>query len=157
VSESVARPPDCFACGNVDTPDLPVRERIIQTAHWRLAHAFNTSWPGWLVLLPTTHATALAELEPQAAAELGPLLRDVSAALDAVVGCVKTYVVLFAEAEGFGHLHFHVIPRMADQPDELQGPRIFRLLGLPPDQWVPDAEMDRIGMRVRELLPTIAR
>jgi diadenosine tetraphosphate (Ap4A) HIT family hydrolase len=157
VSEPVARPPGCFACGNVDIPELPVRERIIQTAHWRLVHAFNTSWPGWLVLLPTVHATALAELEPPAAAELGPLLRDVSAALAEIVGCVKTYVVLFAEAEGFGHLHFHVIPRPAGLPHELQGPRVFQMLGLPPDQCVAEAEMDRIGAAVRELLPTSAR
>ena len=155
MNESVARPPDCFGCRNTDTPELPVRERIIQTDHWRLAHAFNTSWPGWLVLLPTAHATALAELEPPAAVDLGPLLRDVSAALQEVVGCVKTYVVLFAEAEGFSHLHFHVIPRAAEMPHEVQGPRVFQMLGLPPDQCVAEAEMDRIGTRVREVLTAV--
>jgi diadenosine tetraphosphate (Ap4A) HIT family hydrolase len=148
---------DCFACRNTAAPDLPVRERIFRTAHWRVAHAVRTGLPGWLVVVPTVHVTALADLEHAAAAELGTVLRDVSEALHAVVGCVKTYVVLFAEAEGFGHVHFHVIPRMADQPDELRGPRIFQMLGLPPDQCVTDAEMDRIGAAVRELLPTTAR
>jgi diadenosine tetraphosphate (Ap4A) HIT family hydrolase len=152
-----AGPPGCFACGNTAASDLPVRERITQTQHWRLAHAFNTSLPGWLVLLPTEHITALSELDPGAAAELGPLLRDVSAALHEVVGCSKTYVILLAEAEGFSHVHFHIVPRMPDLPDELRGPRIFALLGLPPDQCVSEAEMDRIGAAVGERVVRAAR
>jgi diadenosine tetraphosphate (Ap4A) HIT family hydrolase len=152
-----AGPSGCFACGNTAAADLPVRERIFQTPHWRLAHAFNTSLPGWLVLLPTEHITALSDLDPDAAAALGPLLRDVSAALHEVVGCLKTYVVLLAEAEGFSHVHFHVIPRMPGLSDELRGPRIFALLGLPPDQCVSEAEMDRIGGAVRERLVRAAR
>ncbi|HEY9476226.1 MAG TPA: HIT family protein [Mycobacteriales bacterium] len=110
-----------------------------------MAHAFTTGLPGWLVLLPTRHITALTELDPDAAAELGPLLRDLSQALREVVGCVKTYIVLLAEAERFSHVHFHVIPRMRDQPEQLRGPGIFGMLGLPPEQCVPDAEMDRIA------------
>ena len=110
-----------------------------------------------MVLLPTEHITALSDLAPGAAAALGPLLRDVSAALHEVVGCVKTYVILLAEADGFSHVHFHVIPRMPDLPDQLRGPRIFALLGLPPDQCVSEAEMDRIGGAVRERLVRAAR
>jgi diadenosine tetraphosphate (Ap4A) HIT family hydrolase len=139
---------DCLPCRNTATPDLPVRERIVQTEHWRVAHAFNTGLPGWLVLVPTVHITALTELSDAAAAELGPMLQRLSQALQSVVGCVKTYVILLAEAEGFSHVHFHVVPRMADQPDELRGPRIFQMLGLPPDQCVSAAEMDRIGVAV---------
>jgi len=148
---------DCLPCRNTAAADLPVRERILQTAHWRVAHAFGTGLPGWLVVVPTVHVTALAELGQEAAAELGTVLHDVSEALHSVVGCVKTYVVLFAEADGFSHVHFHVIPRMADQPDELRGPRIFQMLGVLPKHCVSDAEMDRIGGAVRERLVTAAR
>jgi Diadenosine tetraphosphate (Ap4A) hydrolase and other HIT family hydrolases len=135
----------CLPCQNTAAADLPARERILRTRHWRVAHAFTTGLPGWLVLLPTRHITALTELDPDAAAELGPLLRDLSQALREVVGCVKTYIVLLAEAERFSHVHFHVIPRMRDQPEQLRGPGIFGMLGLPPEQCVPDAEMDRIA------------
>jgi diadenosine tetraphosphate (Ap4A) HIT family hydrolase len=45
-----------------------------------------------------------------------------SRALRAVTGCVKTHVVQFAEAERFSHVHFHVIPRMADLPFQRRGP-----------------------------------
>ena len=155
--ESAAAAPGCLPCRNSAAPDLPIRERIVQTQYWRAAHAFNTALPGWLVLLPTVHITALTELSDGAAAELGPMLRGLSEALHQVVGCVKTYVVLLAEAEGFSHVHFHVVPRMADQPEELRGPRIFQLLGLPSEQCVPDDEMDRLGRAIREQLPPSLR
>lgn len=144
----------CLPCQNTAAADPPARERIVRTRHWRAAHAFTTGLPGWLVLLPTRHITALTELDPEAAAELGPLLRDLSSALAEVLGCVKTYVVLLAEAEGFGHVHFHVIPRMPDQPAELRGPGIFQMLGLPPEQFVPDAEMNRLAERLSTALST---
>jgi diadenosine tetraphosphate (Ap4A) HIT family hydrolase len=148
---------DCLPCRNTAIAELPVRERITQTQSWRVAHAFNTGLPGWLVLLPTVHITALTELSDAAAVEMGPMLRGLSDALRRVVGCEKTYVVLFAEAEGFSHLHFHVVPRMSDQPHELRGPRIFGMLGLPPEQCVGEAEMDRLGAAIRGELPPSLR
>ena len=65
---------------------------------------------------------------------------------------MKTYVIQLAEAEGFSHVHFHVVPRMADQPDELRGPRIFAMLGVPPEQCVSETEMHRLGAALRAQL-----
>jgi diadenosine tetraphosphate (Ap4A) HIT family hydrolase len=96
--------------------------------------------------------TALHELTAEEAAGLGPLLRGLSAALGRVVGCTKTYVMLFAEAEGFAHAHFHVVPRMPDQPEDLRGPRIFALLGVPAQERVPDQEMDRLATEIGAIL-----
>jgi diadenosine tetraphosphate (Ap4A) HIT family hydrolase len=65
----------CIACANNEKLGaLPPSEEIVVTASWRLAHAFGTSLPGWLVLLPNAHVRALHELTDDAAAELGPLL-----------------------------------------------------------------------------------
>jgi hypothetical protein len=36
--------------------------------------------------------------------------------------CQKTYVMMFAEKAGFTHVHFHVVPRMDDFPDDRIGP-----------------------------------
>ena len=157
MTESDGPQADCLPCRNTAIAELPIRERITQTPSWRVAHAFNTGLPGWLVVLPTVHITALDELCDAAAVEMGPMLRGLSRALHDVVGCEKTYVVLFAEAEGFSHLHFHVVPRMADQPHELRGPRIFGMLGLPPEHCVGEAEMDRLGAAIREQLPASLR
>ena len=91
---------DCLSCAFERRPDVPPRERIYLDAHWRVAHAFGTAQPGWLVVLPRRHVLALDELSYAEAAALGPLLRAVTAALREVTGCAKTYVALFAEAEG---------------------------------------------------------
>jgi diadenosine tetraphosphate (Ap4A) HIT family hydrolase len=79
-------------------------------------------------------------------------VRELSRALEAVVGCVKTYVVLFAEAEGFSHLHVHVVPRAADIPADRRGPRVFGYLSDDESARVPAAEMDRIAAAVAAAL-----
>lgn len=143
---------DCFSCRNTADPAAPDRERVWRTEHWRVAHATDAALPGWLVLLPVEHVTSLDQLAPEAAAELGGLLRALTEALIRVTGCVKTYVMLLAEAEGFSHLHFHVVPRVADLPDELRGPRIFALLGADADHRVPDAQQDGMARSIRGTL-----
>ncbi len=92
--------------------------------------------------------TALDELPPSEAADLGPLLREVSSALRRVTGCEKTYVALFAEAEGFSHVHFHVILRHAGLDPQLRGLRVFGLLGGDDAQNVRDAAMDEIAASI---------
>lgn len=136
----------CFSCDVDRRPDSSPRERVWVSTHWRVAHAFNSALPGWLVMLPRRHVTAIAELGPAEAAELGPLLADLSRALGVVTGCVKTYVLALAEAEGFSHVHFHVVPRAAEMPDDIRGPRVFSLLGGPVGEWVADDEQDRLAL-----------
>ena len=102
----------CLSCnGNADIDRLPMRERIAVDEFWRVAHAFDSALPGWLVLLPRRHVTTIAGLTDAEAASLGPWQVRLSRALGAVTGCAKTYVAQFAEAEGFAHVHFHIVPR----------------------------------------------
>lgn len=143
----------CVSCAADAKHDLPPRERVWLGPRWRVAHAFGTALPGWLVVLPRRHVLALDELTPDEAADLGPLLRAVTSALRVVTGCEKTYVALFAEAEGFGHVHFHVIPRHAGLDRELRGPRIFGLLGGDTPGHVPDGVMDQIAADITRALP----
>jgi diadenosine tetraphosphate (Ap4A) HIT family hydrolase len=135
---AVAEYGDCLSCAFERRPDPSPRERVYLDASWRVAHAFGTAQPGWLVVLPRRHVLALDELTRAEAAALGPLLR-------AVTGCAKTYVALFAEAEGFAHVHFHVVPRPAGLDPQLRGPGIFALLGGDPARHVPDSDMDRLA------------
>jgi diadenosine tetraphosphate (Ap4A) HIT family hydrolase len=142
----------CYSCSVESEDALPPWQRVVVTDHWRVVHAFDSSLPGWLVVMPREHRESLAELDPPSAAELGPLLADLTRALETTTGCVKAYVMLFAEAEGYAHLHFHVVPRLADQPESERGPRVFTRLGVPEADLVPEAERDRLAHRIGEAL-----
>ena len=144
--------PGCFCCDQQAMAFLPPREDIVRTDHWRVAHAFNSTLPGWLVLLPTRHVASFTELTPQAADELGGLVRRLGTALEKVTGCVKTYLMQFSEAEGFSHLHLHLVPRLPDHPETARGPRVFTYLSDDQAQWLPETERDAIALSVRAAL-----
>lgn len=149
---------ECYACSLEAQGDaLPIHEAMVRDSGWRVAHAFNSSLPGWLVVLPTRHITAMHELTSDEAEALGPLLRQVSSALVDVLGCAKTYVMLFAEAEGFAHLHLHLVPRMDWFGPAHVGPRVFTFLGGPESDWVTEAERDALALQLREALTAGAR
>ena len=140
----------CYACRmTAASDDAPPRERVIAEAGWRAALAFNSTLPGWLVLVPFRHITAMHELTVAESEELGLLLRRASVALRQVTGCEKTYVMLFAEAEGFSHLHVHVVPRMADLPEEARGPRVFALMSDDESAWMAEDDRDQLALQLR--------
>ncbi len=142
----VTAPADCYTCAReAEAATLPPRESIAVDAHWRVAHAFNSALPGWLVLVPRRHVTSIAELSDAAAQTLGVWQVRLSRALHEVLGCQKTYVAQFAEAEGFSHVHFHVVPRPPDLAQELRGPRVFQLLGATGPGRVSDQRMDDLA------------
>lgn len=144
---------DCYTCHNnqqIDT--LPTRENVAADDHWRIAHAFDTTLPGWLVLVPRRHVASIAELTDAEAASLGTWQVQLSRALRAVTGCTKTYLMQFAEKEGFAHVHFHVVPRMPDLPDDRRGPAIFGYLGAAEGQRLDEAHQDEIAEAIRAQL-----
>jgi diadenosine tetraphosphate (Ap4A) HIT family hydrolase len=137
----------CWQNDRID--DLPVRDRIAVDAHWRVAHALGVALVAWLVLVPRRHVTAVADLNDVEAAALGDWQVRLSRALHAVLGCTKTNVAQFAEAEGFRHVHFHLTPRMPDLPAELRGPRIFGMLDGPEDQRLRDEAAEGVSTAIR--------
>lgn len=139
---------DCRTCELVarrDRGEAPPWDLIFRTGSWDLVHCYGTSVEGWLVLISKEHRTAIADLTDAESEELGPLLKRASSALHEAFGSVKTYVVQFAEHPMHPHVHFHVIPRQADHPDDLKGPRIFQRLGVPDDEAVPESRMNEIA------------
>jgi diadenosine tetraphosphate (Ap4A) HIT family hydrolase len=97
------------------------------------------------VLIPRRHVTSIAALTDAEAAVLGPWQVRVSRALQQVMGCEKTYVAQFAEAAGFAHVHFHIVPRPPGLTRDLRGPGIFGLLGAADGEQVTDDRMDEIA------------
>lgn len=105
-----------------------------------------------MVLVLRRHAVSVADLTDEESSELGPLLRDVSGAVQTAPGCSKTYVAQFAEHPQHPHVHFHVIPRDPNLEDSHRGPGIFQLLGLPEDRCVPEDRMSFVAHAVEESL-----
>jgi diadenosine tetraphosphate (Ap4A) HIT family hydrolase len=142
----------CFNCEqDASLADLPVRDRVYVSPHWRIVHAWS-ALPGWLVLIARRHLLTLGELSGPEAIELGRLLSATSAALCAVTGCPKTYVVMFAEQPGFEHIHFHLVPRMADFDQAHRGSGVFEFLKRPESEWVSAQERDRLAMAIAEAM-----
>jgi diadenosine tetraphosphate (Ap4A) HIT family hydrolase len=141
----------CYTCEQeARFPDLPPRERIAADPLWRVAHAFGVGLPGWLVLVPRRHVVSVADLTDEEAASLGAWQVRLSRALVAVTGCAKTYVVQFAEAPGYQHVHFHIVPRPPDLAEELRGPRVFGLMG--GGQQVGPERMDELAKALADHL-----
>lgn len=135
----------CRICElNERAPELPLRERLHEDAAFRVSHGWS-SLPGWLVVVARRHITHLGELAEDEAAGLGTLLRAATGALRQVVGCERTYVMLFAEQEGFRHLHLHVVPRMDGFGPDERATGVFRFLNVPESEQVPVAERERLA------------
>lgn len=142
----------CELTARRDAGEAPVWDSIWRTEYWDLAHSFNTSLPGWLVLVARRHVAALAELTEAEAVELGSLIRHVSLALEEVTGCHKTYVVQFAEHPDHPHVHVHVIPRMADFSEDERGPGVFHFVGVASEQRIGEEQMNAVALRIRQAL-----
>lgn len=142
----------CQLIARRDAGNAPLWDCIQRTQYWDIVHSYDTALPGWLVIVARRHSEARHELTPDEAAELGVLMRRVSVALRAVTGCRKTYVIQFAEATKHPHVHFHIVPRMADQPEEYRSTKVFAYLGVPEAERVSEKRMNEIAARVRLLL-----
>jgi hypothetical protein len=99
-------------------------------------------------------STSVAELTDAEASSLGNWQVRLSRALQTVLGCQKTYVAQFAEAEGFAHVHFHIVPRPVDLSSDLWGPRIFRLLGADDCSRIGVQATDEIAIKLAKELDT---
>lgn len=102
--------------------------------------------------MPRRHVTALPDLTDTEAERLGTWQVRLSRALHTVTGCGKTYLAQFAEAEGFAHVHVHVIPRAADLPVDLRGPRVFEHLRRPEAEHITAARIDALAEHLRRAL-----
>ena len=145
----------CVSCELVAKRDMgnaPIWDSILRTPFWDVVHCNDTALLGWTVLVTHRHIGAIDELTQAEALELGTLLRKVSLALKKIVHCSKTYVIQMAEAEGHHHVHFHVIPRMANLSEEYRSVNIFKLLGVSEKERVSEESMNDFALQMRRFL-----
>ena len=144
---------DCLTCranrGELITPGGVIYEDGL----WRLEHSQPIPMVGWLILKPLRHVEAFADLTPDEAASLDPLVRRITGAMTEVLAPARVYVCLYAEA--VSHVHFHLIPRYHETPREHWGPGVFDLLSAASDQERSLAEVEaaeRAAASIRERL-----
>ena len=146
---------ECHTCeltARRDKGEAPLWDNIFRTQYWDLVHSYNTSLPGWLVLVARRHLAAIDEMSAAESAELGVLLQQVSASLKQVTGCQKTYVMQFAEHPQHPHVHFHVVPRLNKQPETHRGPRVMKYLQVTEDEYVTEDVMNALSTQIRQTL-----
>ncbi|HLY26957.1 MAG TPA: HIT family protein [Aggregatilineales bacterium] len=142
---------ECKACQRItrrDEDTVPLWDCIYRARACDVVHCDSTSILGWLIIIPRRHLAAIDEMTEAEAIEVGRLIRAVSIALKHVLDCEKTYVSQFAEAPGYQHVHFHVIPRAKDLPEDRKGANIFKNLGLPPEKRLDETTMNDISARI---------
>ena len=148
----------CYTCeltAQRDAGQAPPWDSILRTRYWDVVHSYNTSLRGWLVLVARRHMAAISEMTEEEAVELGSLIRRVSLALQETTGCLKTYVIQFAEHPDHPHVHFHIVPRMPDQPKGRKSTNIFGYLGVAPEERVSEEAMNTIAFLIRRILDPI--
>jgi diadenosine tetraphosphate (Ap4A) HIT family hydrolase len=123
---------------------------ILDTDHWRVEHTIGALGVGTLIVKPRRHVLHVGDLSDDEAAELGPLLRDVSRVAQELNGADQVYVCLWSHAGGVPcHIHFVVQPVRAGTTPH--GPKLQVALfdrDEPPDA---DAAAD-VAERARRLL-----
>jgi len=139
----------CLPCDTVGAGGI-----IVETEHWLVDHTIGSLGVGTLIVKPKRHVVHVAELTPAEAAELGPLLREVSAAVTKVADPDQVYISLWSHQGGTPvHIHFVVQPVTRAAMNELGvvGPYLQVALfdrGEPPD----DEAAAAFARRVREAL-----
>ena len=142
----------CELVARRDAGDAPFWDNILRTGNWDLVHNYSTTLPGWLVLVTRRHIAALDEMSEAEAVELGPLIQKTSAALKSAVGCEKTYAIQFAEKAEHPHVHFHIVPRMADIPAEYRGRNVFNYRPKTAADQISEALMNEIAVKVKAFM-----
>ena len=151
--------PGCVSCEIVAGKQVEPGGVIYQNEHWHVGTIGSQPvvWPGFLIVKLKRHCEPLAELTPQEAASLGPVIQSTCAALTEVLQPAKVYVCSFGD--GVKHVHFWVLPRPSTMRPGMHSvicqldlrttlTRWFRI-----KTWtMSDEEVARIASRLREAL-----
>jgi diadenosine tetraphosphate (Ap4A) HIT family hydrolase len=117
-------PTPCLACEIVAGRHVPPGGLLARREGF-LLHGVPGPTPvaGWVVLTPERHVRGTYDLTPEEAERLGRLAVEVQRAQREVLRAEHVYLVALGEV--LLHAHVHLIPRYADTPAHLRGPRVF--------------------------------
>lgn len=106
---------DCISCQSVRGKLKTPGGVIYEDDYWLVDHRpAPVLVRGYLFIKLKRHCEHLAELTPDEASALGPVVRNTCRAITQVLRPSKVHVASWGE--GVKHIHFHVLPRMPDMP-----------------------------------------
>jgi diadenosine tetraphosphate (Ap4A) HIT family hydrolase len=151
--------PGCVSCDIVAGKRIEPGGTIYENEYWHIGTAIGSPviWPGFLIIKLKRHCEHLAELSPEEASTLGPLIQSTCSALSDVLKPAKVYVCSYGD--GVKHIHFWVLPRPATMRPGMHSvmfnldvrTTLTRLLGI--KKWiVRDSDLNRIAQQVRKHL-----
>ena len=107
---------------------------------------------GWLMLDSCRHLGGPADFTPLEAQAWGPAVQWASALVRELTGCDRVYAIAFGE--GALHLHLHLIPRFAQEPQTAAWSVAdhYRAVAVGERAAAPSAQVSDLVMRARDLL-----
>jgi diadenosine tetraphosphate (Ap4A) HIT family hydrolase len=106
----------CGVCHHHSDPDQRRLYEIGRDVRWLLRHHPDPApLSGWLLLDALRHLGGPMEFTALEAAEWGRVVQHGSQLVQQLTGCERVYAISFGE--GARHLHLHLIPRFAADPD----------------------------------------
>jgi diadenosine tetraphosphate (Ap4A) HIT family hydrolase len=138
----------CIACDELRDAVQAPGGVIYEDAHWQVDHGLEPiALAGWLIIKPKRHCEHIAELTSEETASFGLPLRNTARALTEVLHPAKMHV--HSMGESVKHIHFYVIPRMADVPAD--GLEVLQQMF--EGRWAcSEAEAAKVAARVRPIL-----
>lgn len=131
--------------------------RVYETNLWVVEHTIGPLPAGTLIVKPFRHCTTLAQLTPEEAEQLGPLLNLISYVITELAACDQVYTCLWSHAEWRpGHIHFVLQPAWDRQSASYERPGPFVQAAMFEAGVMPDAqEVEQFANRARALLERI--
>lgn len=96
---------DCIFCNGIQRP-------IIKESTHAFAYVDNYFREGHCTVAVKKHKKSISEMTAEEATDVFGLIREISAALEEIFLCEKTY--LLSIGDQMEHLHFHLIPKHKD-------------------------------------------
>ncbi|MDC7222455.1 MAG: HIT family protein [Spirochaetales bacterium] len=146
----------CKSCeSNKGIKRISPGETIYEGTHWLVEHAYPTSLQGWTVIVLKRHCEEMHNLTSEEFHELGIVQNKLVKSLKKIFHSEREYIFCFAEAEGFKHIHFHVVPKHKEFNDDFKGAKVFHYLKPTPEEVLPPSTIRQICAQLKqEMLPS---
>lgn len=144
---------DCLSCkSNIGIKRISPGIQIFESEYWIVEHAYPCSLEGWLVIVLKRHCEEFHKLSKEEFLDLSFVQSKVISTIHQYFQSEKEYIFCFAEAEGFKHIHFHVVPKTKDFDPQFTGAKVFHYLKAPKENWVSKPRIIEICEELNTLI-----